>query len=700
MAKPRKKKSRPRSQSDPNGRLGVWVAVLVAIVTFAVFLPALRNEFVNWDDDDLLVKNTHYQGLGWEQLRWMFTTFHLGHYQPLSWVTFGFDYLLWGTNPSGYHLTNIILHAANAVLFYFLSRRLMAIAMSGASDKKSWQLNLSAGFAALLFAIHPLRVESVAWATERRDVLSGLFFFATIYCYLRAVMSPQQPSFYRRWLGAAIVVYALSLLSKATAMTLPVVLVLLDVFPLRRLQGGLLNWFKPQLRSVLWEKLPFFVLALIFAATALLAQHTTGALKPLQQYDVASRMGQAFYGLIFYLWKTFLPMGLSPLYELPPESGPWFWIIAMSAGGIVVALSAALFFLRRRCPAAGACWLYYVLMIAPVLGIAQSGPQLVADRYSYLACLGWALLAGAASAPLWNLRSQGALSPVTLNLVRAGAAASLFTLGILTWQQTQVWHDSERLWRHALNIDPNSSYAYTNLAAAMKNQGKVDEAIRYYGSAVRLRPDLALAHENLGDLFLDRGDLDKAARSYRRILEINPTSAKGYQRLAAVMAKQARFEEAVALYSKALQVDPNDASVHNDLGNTWVSLGRLEKAMEHYRKAAQLGSSRSEPYFNLGNLMVRQGNLQQAIVYYQQALRIDPDNAQAHHNLGRLLAAGGRLDEAVDHFRQAVRVQPNFMAARESLVLALEEQGKKEEASREYAEAMQMLKGRDHGSNR
>src|SRR5947199_5167260 len=303
----------PQAPGAPPAPL--WVPLVIACLTFAAFLPALHNQ-LTWDDDVNLVDNPYYRGLGWAQLGWMWTTVHMGHWIPLTWMTFGLDYLLWGMKPLGYHLTSLLLHATNAVTFYFVALRILRLARPGLLERGQASVALAAGFAALLFALHPLRVESVAWATERRDVLSGCFFLWAIYCYLRAALSPQILS-RRRWLWTAAVIYSLSLFSKATAMALPAVLLLLAFYPLRRLQGGPINWFRPQLRSVLWEKVPFLVLAIVFAAIALLAQHSIGTLKPLPQYDTTSRITQTFYGVIIYLWKALLPTRLSPLYELP-----------------------------------------------------------------------------------------------------------------------------------------------------------------------------------------------------------------------------------------------------------------------------------------------------------------------------------------------------------------------------------------------
>ena len=672
-----KAKKNPSNEKRPRqtSSLLLWLPPLgVAVLTLLVFLPALQNGFV-WDDEATVEENFAYRGLGWNRLRWMFTTFLMGHYQPLSWITLGFDYLVWGMNPFGYHLTNMVLHAANAVFFYFITRRLLSIAFSMPTNEAPWRLEVGSAFAALLFAIHPLRVESVAWVTERRDVLSGFFFLWTIYCYLRAALIAE-PRSHRRWLAGALVVYTLSLLSKASAMTLPVVLLLLDIYPLRRLRGGLLAWYKPPLRKVLWEKLPFLGLALLFAATALFAQHITKTLKPLAEYDVASRIAQALYGLVFYLWKTLLPTGLSVLYELPTNTDSRFLMVALTAGGIVMAMGLALFFLRRRYPGVAIAGLYYVAMIAPVLGLVQSGPQLVADRYSYFSCMGWAVLSGAVASYVWGLWQQGNLSRTKFNLFGVTAAGLLLALGILTWRQTQFWHDSERLWNHALTIDPNSISAYINLGGEMRIQGKTDAAVLYYSKAASLRRNVALPYWNLGDLFMQRGELDEAARSYRKVLDIDPKSVRGYQGLAAVRAKQGHYEEAVALYFKALAAEPNNARVHNDFGGLLNSLGKVQNAYEQFRRAVELEPERREPYFNLGNLMVGQGDLSQAIAYYQLALEADPDYAEAHHNLGRVLAAEGKLDEAVSHFQQAVRIRPNFIAARESLVLVLQQQGK------------------------
>src|SRR2546428_992711 len=294
-------------------RRGFWlVPALIALVTFAAFLPVLQNQFVNWDDQKNFLDNPHYRGLGWAHLRWMWTT-HMGHYIPLTWMTLGLDYLLWGMNPFGYHLTSLLLHAANAVVFFFVVRRILTLALPSPSERGD-ALAVSAGVAALVFAIHPLRVESVAWATERRDVLSGLFYLLTILLYLRASERGERG---RGWYWGTVGLFSCALLSKAIAVSVPVVLLILDVYPLRRL-GGSTGWWSAPARRVYVEKIPFVLLAAAASAIALMAQLSHDTMVSVVQLSALGRLAVSVYGLSFYLWKTVAPVNLSPLYELPP----------------------------------------------------------------------------------------------------------------------------------------------------------------------------------------------------------------------------------------------------------------------------------------------------------------------------------------------------------------------------------------------
>jgi protein O-mannosyl-transferase len=594
--------------------------VLLLIIlcwTIVVFFPVLQNGFVNWDDDRNLLENRNFRGLDLEQLRWMFTTFHMTLYRPLTWVSFGLDYLFWAMNPSGYHLTSLLLHAVNAIIFYFVALRLLRLTIA-TNARVEFYLQLAAGFSALLFALHPLRVEAVAWASARNDVLSGTFYLATILCYLKATEVRSTGRSSKLWMTSAVVVYGLSLLSKAIGMTLPFVLLLLDVYPLRRLGTGPGPWFGSVSRKVWWEKGPFLLLAVGAGVIALLAKQR--ATYSFEEIGLSQRLAQSAWGLIFYLWKTVVPLGLSPLYELSYlDTSGWPSLISLL---LFFVLSIGLFLARHRWPACLASWVYYVIVLAPVIGVAQSGPQLVADRYTYLSCLGWALLAGAALYCGW--RSAACTDRLTKNSVVPGALAAVVLggLSLLTWNQTWVWHNSETLWMHALSVGPRSSYAHNNLGNALFERGKIEEATNHYRDALQINPGHAKAHNNLANGLVNQGKLD----------------------------------EAIVHYREALRIDPAYARAHYNLANTLVGRGRLEEAIYHFREAVRNDPNYAKAQYNLGIALAKEGELAEAIKHFGQVLRVDSENAAAHEALARTLALQGKNEQAAHHYQEALRI--------------------------------------------
>src|SRR5438128_1115230 len=599
----------------------LWlVPVLIALVTVAAFLPALQSQFVSWDDAENFLDNPHYRGLGWSQLHWMWTT-HQGHYIPLTWMTLGLDYLLWGMNPVGYHLTSLLLHAANAVAFFFVVRRILKRALPSPSER-GHALAVSAGFAALVFAIHPLRVESVAWVTERRDVLSGLFYLSAILVYLRAC---ERGARGRGWYWLSVAVFGCALLSKSMVVNLPVVLLILDVYPLRRL-GGFVGWWSEPARRIYVEKIPFVLLAAAASAVAVIAQLSKSAMIPVAHLSALGRLAVSAYGLSFYLWKMVVPLNLSPLYMRPPTVDPEAPPFILSYG-LVLAITAIVLALRRRMPGLPAAWAAYVVVLLPVLGIFQSGPQIAADRYTYLAGLGWAILAGAGLL---------ACRHATRFLIRGSAVGVLVGLGVLTWNQVHVWHDSEKLWTHALAIDPKSSAAHSNLGSALIAQGKPAEASEHFREALRINPNDADDHTNLGMALARQGKLVEASEHYQQALNIKPDSWQAVSNLRTALAQQDKLNEASNQFPRALEIMPDNADAH----------------------------------YNLGMALARQGKPAEASEHFQAAVRINPNDADAHYNWGTALAQQGRLTEASDQFRLALRIKPDHAEAQSSLLNA------------------------------
>src|SRR3989475_258212 len=564
-------------------RWASWlVSALIAVVTFAAFLPTLQNRFVAWDDGKNLLNNYHYRGLGWTHLRWMWTT-HQGHYIPVTWMTFGLDYLLWGMNPAGYHLTSLLLHAANAVAFFFVVRRILTLALPSPSER-GHALAVSAGFAALVFAIHPLRVESVAWATERRDVLSGLLYLLTILMYLRAC---EQGARGRGWYWLSVAVFGCALLSKSRVVNLPVVLLILDVYPLRRL-GGTIGWWSEEARRVYVEKIPFVLLAAAASAMAVIAQLSARAAVPLAHLSVPGRLAVSAYGLSFYLWKMAVPVNLSPLYEAPRTLNFGATPFLLSYG-LVLTITAFVLALRRRVPGLPAAWLAYIVILLPVLGIVQSGPQIAADRYTYLAGLGWAILAGAGLLFCGRASRRSTTgTPITWPI--AGVAiCAVAGLGVLPWNQAQIWHDSERLWTHALATYPQTSMAQNNLGAVLADQGKLAEAIEHYQRALQIRPENVEALNNLGVALARQGKLAEASDPFKQALQNRPDYAEAHNNLGVALAQQGKLAEAIDHYRQALRIMPNDVEVHNNLGRALAQQGKMAEASEHYEQALRLG---------------------------------------------------------------------------------------------------------------
>ncbi|HYB42611.1 MAG TPA: tetratricopeptide repeat protein [Candidatus Methylomirabilis sp.] len=525
----------------------VWSGgAAVTAVAFLSFLPALDNGFVNFDDADNFLNNPHYRGLGWPQLRWMFTTMLLGHYVPLTWMSLGLNYALGGMDPRGYHLFNLLLHSANAALFFLVARRLLAAAFARREDP---DLCLGATFAALAFGAHPLRVESVVWVTERRDLLCGLFFLASTLAYLRGVRGggPLRT----RWWIVSVAVFVLAMLSKAAAMPLPAALVVLDVYPLRRVRS--VGWGR-----LLVEKTPYFAVAGAGAVLAWLAQSSAEAVSTYHR-SAAARIGMTGYSLVFYPWKFLWPAALTPLVELPGRvdlASPRF----LAPVVLAVAVTLGLLALRRRWPAGLAVWVYSGLMVLPVSGIVvHAGIQLAADRYSYLSGLGLALLAGGGLSWIRARRRQ----------LPAVASAGCIIVAVLviaswaagSWRQSRIWRDSETLWRYALAIDPQSAFAHFQLGAALSNTGQPDQAIAEIERAIALLPDQfpndkAAFHAGLGLLLQQRGDVTGAEEHYRAALGFSRDNAIALNNLGVIELRRGQREEALGLFLQALRAAP------------------------------------------------------------------------------------------------------------------------------------------------
>jgi tetratricopeptide (TPR) repeat protein len=647
------------STSRPAGLNDRWtvpgVCLFLVAITFVVFGQTLRHEFVNYDDDVDIYENPEVvRGLTFKGIVWAFTHVYAANWHPLTWISHMLDCQLYGLSPGGHHLTNILLHTATAILLFLVLRR-----MTGAV----WR----SAFVAAVFAIHPLRVESVAWVAERKDVLSGVFFMLTIGAYVRYVRHPWSPARY----GLVMLLFALGLMCKPMLVTLPFVLLLLDYWPLGRVTGdkwqvtgekkGKPSTLNPQPSTLLLEKLPLFGLAVASGVVTLFAQ--TDTIKLFDQISLPLRVDNALVSYVAYLGQMFWPSGLAVLY---PFTAGNFGVSRVVLSLVLLAgISAGVFILRRRRPYFLTGWLWYLIMLVPVIGIVQVGSQVRADRYTYLPQIGLYLLLTWAAVELcagWRHR----------RVVLGGCAMVILVALIFCARvQTSYWQNSESLWTHTLACTSDNAIVHNNFGNVLFKKGSVDEAIVHYQKALQIEPDYAKAHLNLGNVLLQEGSVDEAITHYQKVLQINPDYVEAHYNLGNALIKKGSVDEAITHFQKALQIKPDYAEAHNNLGNALFKKGSVDEATVHYQKALQITPDCAEAHINLGNILLQKGDVDEAIGHYQKALQITPDCAEAHINLGNALIKKGSMDEAITHFQKALQINPDNTEAQNNLAWVL-----------------------------
>jgi len=530
----RQKRAVPQLSRQPawQDKVAPLIPALVAVV---LFLPALGNGFVNWDDPAYVYQNLHIRHL---ELRWIFTGIVASNYHPLTLLSHTIDYALFGADPMGHHLTSLILHGLNSALVFLLAKRLF--------NKGFWHGGalLPAFMAALLFAVHPLHVESVVWVSERKDVLSAFFFLLSILFYLRYTEKGHVKKFY----VLTLITFILALLSKPMAVTLPVVLLILDYYPLDRLCKG---------RIIIMEKIPFFALSIASAIVTLWAQSTGGAVTRMVSYPLYIRILVAVRGYFFYSYKLLFPVSLAPYYPLPMGLGLTnpFFIVALV---FFITVTIFCFFLAMGGKRAlFAIWLYYLVTLAPVIGIVQVGSQAAADRYSYLPTVGCLMLAGALFGFLYK-RPRGSK---TFAIIIALAVLSGLT--VKTLRTIPVWHDSVSLWSHEINF--------------LESHNKRD---RLAGT---------IAHYNRAKAFEGISLLPEAIADYTSVIAINPGYLDAYINRGVIYGRLGRFEEALPDLNRAVELDPASVSARYNRGLVYKNLGQMDKAREDFEAAMSLG---------------------------------------------------------------------------------------------------------------
>jgi protein O-mannosyl-transferase len=607
-----------------------WISLGLAALTCLTYASVWRHDFVSFDDPQYVTENAHVRaGLSWEGLRWAMTTGAAGNWHPLTWLSHMLDVQLSGVAAGPHHVTNLVLHVANALLLFGVLR-----GMTGAV----WRSALVAA----LFAVHPAHVESVAWISERKDVLSTLFALLAIWAYVRYVSGGQWT-----WYALAFAALALGLMSKPMIVTLPCVLLLLDYWPLERRLD----------RRLVLEKVPLFALVVASSIATFIAQRRGGAVSALAALPLGSRLGNAVVAYLRYVETMLWPTNLTVLY---PYSTNFGWRLVASTV-LLLAVTALVFTARRRHRYLLVGWLWFLGTLIPVIGLVQVGIQSRADRYTYIPFIGLFVMV-AWGVP--DLMRRYAIGRIALPVA---ASVAVLTCAAFAHAQVQLWRDSITLWTHANRTTPGDAHVQTALGSVLAERGDVAEASALFEDALRRDPAFAEAHNKLGVLLADQGKVTEAIPHYIEALRLKPRLAEAHYNLGNAHAATKNGARAIAAYREALRLRPLDARTHNGLGSALDDEGRLRDAVDEYQLALRLDPTLVEAHINLGAARAKQGRSDEAVREFLEAIRLDPNSADAHYNVAVMLIDRGRSGEATEHLREALRIRPGHPGATRAL---------------------------------
>ncbi|MCX5637349.1 MAG: tetratricopeptide repeat protein [Planctomycetota bacterium] len=683
----------------------VLIPIFLFSVTFGTFWPVLKHEFVKYDDDKYVTENPHITGgLTLQSVVWAFTTPHFFMWHPLTSLSHLLDYELYGLNPFGHHLTSLLIHIANVLLLFWVLKKLTGAVWPSA-------------FVAAVFAVHPLQVESVAWVAERKNVLSAFFWMLTMAAYIRYT---ERLSIGRYSL--VVLTFSLGLMAKPMVVTLPCVLLLLDYWPLQRLQwhrqskgenspqAGLAKVSHQQLSlwRLLGEKIPLFILTAVISAITYIIQQRGGTVAELETIPVSYRAANAVISYATYIEKMIWPSGLAVFYPYP---GGGFSVVQMVASvALLVIISVCCiypvrkktlpfrrgeniivrvgfktppelsngvyFFGSRKYLATG--WLWYLGVLVPVIGLVQAGAQARADRYMYIPMVGLLIMVVWGTDDLvakWRCRG---VTSVLLAVVIVSAAMVCASL------QLKHWQDSAALFRHTLNVTRNNYVIQNNYANLLRDSGRVDEAIEHYTRCIEIRSDSPEVHNNLGNALAAKGRTVEAIVHYEKAIELVksqkssgrslPVLAEAYYNLAEALRIQKRFQEAIEHYAEALKFKPNDVDALHGFGLTLAELNRFDEAVKCYRRMLELEPNNVIARGLLGLALAGQGKVDEAIEQLRIVLSRRPDDVEMYCNVGILLEQQDRTDEAIKEYRRALQINPAYDKARYLLDAALAKQ--------------------------
>lgn len=654
------------------------IAPLLVVINWVVYFQVADFEFVNYDDPRFVVDNPYVRrGLTAGGMAWAFQPGTTENWHPLTWLSLMLDAELYHGPPGefeqaagGFHVTNVVLHTLNTLLLFAA-----LWTMTGAPYKS--------GIVAALFAVHPLHVESVAWISERKDVLSTFFGLLALWSYAAYALRRG-----KAWYGLSLLAFLASLLSKQMLVTLPFVFLLLDYWPLRRTNRSNAGALAARTEATItrrWlplvlEKIPFLVLSGVFCVVVYTAQQATGTIG--ETLPAATRFKNAVVAYVLYLSKAVWPVELAFFYPLSPDAIPLWQVFAALA--LLASITLLALWQARQRPYLPVGWFWYLGTLVPVIGFVQIGLQRMADRYTYVPLVGVFMAVCWLAGSLWpsHWRWRAAIGGLGLAVVGV--------LMVLAYRQVSVWKDGVTLLKHAIAVTDDNYLAHENLSVALAKQGRYREALEHSREAIRLTPNNAGSYVNLGARFMELGQPQAALQAFQNAVQLDPQSPRAHSNLGSVLKGIGRNEEAVAHYKVAVELRPDDPFYHTNLGFGLIELSRLEEAVNAFREAIRRNPDYARAHCGRGIALRLQNNFDAAVAACEQALRARPGYAMAHRNLAMALQELGRLDEALHHYNEALRFgsrDPRNHVEFAELLMTL---GRARDAADLYRQALQL----------
>ena len=637
------------------------ICVLLGVLILAVYWKVQYHEFVNYDDGRYITENKHIRDFSKENFIWAFTSSYAANWHPITWLSHMLDIRLYGLNPKGHHLTSLALHIANSLLLFLVFAR-----MTGSIWRSC--------FVASLFAFHPINIESVAWAAERKNVLSTFFWLLTMWAYVHYIQKRNLARY-----STVVLFFALGLMSKAMLVTLPFVLLLLDYWPLKRFEvahlqrifsGDTQNQieYKQKLLNLIFEKIPLLFLVVGSCIVTLSTQKLAGAIVSTETVQTTARISNALVSYLVYLEKMMWPKDFSVFYPYPfGESYMWKGLVS---GFVLTGITIIILRLIKKAPYLSVGWLWYLGTLIPTIGLVQVGQQAMADRYAYVPLIGIFIIIA------WGLPDLLQNYSFRKKLLSVLSGIFFSVLITLTSVQLQYWENSVKLFEHAIEVThkkyPSFVGIYNNLGVVLNQQMKFEEAMVHLKNAVKLQPTYPEAHNNLGNALSGLNRFQEANISYKEAIRLKPDYPEAHNNLANSLSKKREdLEEAIFHYKKAIQLKPEFYEAHFNLGVTLNKWNDSDQAIGHLQEAIRLEPNLSESHLALGNILSQKKKFKPAIDHLETIIKMDPNNAIAHNSLGSALGEQGNFKQAIAHFNTAIKINPHYVEAHQNLGTAL-----------------------------